>query len=226
MRIIYNSGLLVKDWESGVFRVLLVRSTSTYVPNRDHATLNQFFSNGGVEVDVAGYERQTIANAAEAVNNADDRIDLDADDVEFGELPSGQSVLAVLCYRQVGGDDSTPNDDELVFYDDGRISVTLAAAAAGSATTIYVDPLSADLRSGTELDFGGGATCALSAAASKGARTLSVTALGDAAAAGAVSTEVESTMVLAGFGVLAILQNGAVEFRVSPDGVINFQQRN
>jgi hypothetical protein len=53
-----------------------------------------------------------------------------------------------------------------------------------------IEPLIAALSSGAALDFGGRATFSLSANAAIGDRSLSVTALGAAATAGAIAAEV------------------------------------
>ncbi|MFI4876235.1 MAG: hypothetical protein ACIALR_12880 [Blastopirellula sp. JB062] len=225
--ILYNNGLHQVDWTSDVLRILLVRDTSTYVPNRDHDFLSEFFAGGGVEISVASYARQTLASKTQAANDALDQVQYDAADVGFGDLEAGQNVIASLIYQQVGGDDATPANDRLIAYDDGKIDVTLAADAASSATTLWVERLDADLPSGTALDFGGGATCTLSAAAIRGARELSVTALGAAADAGDVASDVKTTAILplAGMDLIAVLQNGPVNIQIPTTGIITLTQK-
>lgn len=201
MNIVYSKfwELVAKnslDWESDVIRALLVRSTSAYAPNVDHDFLDAFTGGGGVEISVASYARQTLASPAVNLDDTNDRVELDCDNIAFGALETGQTVLAVIYYQQVGGDDSTPANDPLIAYVDGVIQVTLAADASTSATTIYVDPLHEALDSGTALDFGGGATCALSSSAAIGARSLSVTALAAAGTAGDTSLATASGSLL------------------------------
>ena len=199
--IVYNKflELIAKndlDWESDVIRVLLERSTSAYSPDVDHDFLDSFTGGGGVEISVASYARQTLANGAVNLDDTNDRAELDGDNIAFGALETGQTVNAIIVYQQVGGDDTTPANDPLIAYIDGKITVTLAADAASSATTIYVDPLDEALDSGTALDFGGGATCSLSSSAAAGARSLSVTALGAAGTAGDTSEATASGSLL------------------------------
>src|SRR5690606_20072773 len=135
----------------------------------------------GVEISVASYARQTLASKAVNRDTANDRIELDAANLDFGSLESGQTVKAIILYVQVGGDDTTPADDILMAYIDGNITVTLAADADSAATTLWVDQLAAALANGLALDFGGGKTCTLSSGASLGTRELSCSALGAAA---------------------------------------------
>lgn len=219
-RIIYHNGFPKINWTTDVIRVLLERSTSTYTPDRDHPYLNSFTGGGGVEISVASYARQTLGTKTAAGNNAKDQFEFDCADVAFGNLEAGQTVKSLIVYRQVGGDDTTPANDELLLYDDGKIDLTLAANAALGATTIYVDPIEADIPSGTALNFGGGATCSTNAAASRGARSLSVTALAAAATAGAKSSNVATASILP-----AVLQNGPFTWQIHANGLFLMAQR-
>lgn len=105
------TGAIDFDAAGTVVRALLERSTSTYVPNKDHDFVGDLA--GLIEITVAGYARQTLANKAVNLDDANDRVEYDFDDPSFGNLPSGQTVLAIILYVQTGGDDSTPNDDIL-----------------------------------------------------------------------------------------------------------------
>jgi hypothetical protein len=62
-------------------------------------------------------------------------------------------------------------------YLDGKYPVIVAEAASAGDTTLKVDRLSGSLADGTVLDFGGGVTATLSAAATVGSRSVSVDAL-------------------------------------------------
>lgn len=72
----------------------------------------------------------------------------------------------------------------LIFWMDGKVSVTVAATANSGATTIAVDPLRAAIASGTVFSLGG-VSVTTTALASEGARSLSVTAIGSSISAGA-----------------------------------------
>lgn len=220
MRIIYPDAFRKIAWASDTIRALLVRSTSTYVPNIDHDYLDDFTGGGGVEISVASYARQSLASKAIAYDATKNQVEYDAADIAFGNLEAGQTVKAFLVYRQVGGDDSTPANDDLILYDDGKIDVVLAANAANGATALWVQPLEANLPSGTAVNFGWGATGTLTAAASRGDRQLAVTALGAAANAGAVASDVATDSILP-----AVLQNGPFSVQIHADGLIVLTQR-
>jgi len=103
----------------------------------------------------------------------------DANDVAFS-LVSGATVEAVAIIRDTGAD-ATSN---MVVLVTGKHVVTVAADAAGAATTLWVEALGAGIPTATALTFSNGKAATLSSAAVKGARSLSVTALGDAITAG------------------------------------------
>ena len=119
-------------WDSGVIRVLLEGSTSSYLPDRRNDFLDSFTGGGGVEISCPGYVRQTLSSCNVVINDALDRVELCCDNIEFGRLPSGQTVKGVLVYLQVGGDDSTPEDDPLIAYFDTDNGGLLPAPLAGS----------------------------------------------------------------------------------------------
>lgn len=104
----------------------------------------------------------------------------DADDPTFTAVPNGTTSHAALVYRDVG----TAATDNLISYHDGTHTVIVAAAAAGAATSIAVEPLEGDIASGTALVFSNGVTATLSAPATAGARSLSVSALASGIGAG------------------------------------------
>jgi hypothetical protein len=103
---------------------------------------------------------------------------LDADD------PTGMTLAdtahANIIYRDVG----TAGTDVPVHFQDGKQVVTVAADAAISATTLWVEPLAGAMDSGETMVFSNGVTAQLSSAAAAGARSVAVTALPAAIAAG------------------------------------------
>lgn len=221
-RILYHANLDQFTWASDVVRMFLERSTSAYTPDPDHVFLDAFTGGSGVEITVASYARQALANKARSVDNTNHWIKLASDDLTFGVLESGQTVKAFGLYKQVGGDDTTPEDDPILLYDDGKIDVVLAANAAGGATTIYVEPLDAAIPTGTSLDFGGGATGTTSGSTAAGARsiTLSGGGLGAAATAGAKDTDVQSSSILP-----AALQGGEFAIACPTNGWFRRRQK-
>lgn len=123
------------NWASVVLRILLERSTSTYSPNKDHDFVSDL--SGLVECSVSSYARQTLASAAVNVDDANDRVELDFADVDFGALESGQTVKGIIVYVQTGGNDSSANDDPLVAYID--TATGLPATLGGGDFTVTVD---------------------------------------------------------------------------------------
>lgn len=217
VRILYTRGIKEVNFASDVIRVLLERSTSTYSPDRDHDYVSDLTNL--VEITVASYARQTIANGAINLDDAKDQVEYDGDDIAFGTLEAGQTVLAAIAYKQVGGSDASPADDVLLWRDDGKITVVLAADASISATSLWVEPLEDAIPSGTALDFGGGATCTTDAAAARGDRSLSVTALAAARTAG------NSAVGATGSILPAVLQNGPFNYQAHADGYYLAKQR-
>lgn len=98
----------------------------------------------------------------------------------FTGLPSSGTGKYILLYKDTGVAATSPI---LALYD-GQVTVTAAAAAISTATTVIVDPLPAALANGTTILFSGGTTATLSAGAAANARSLTVTALPGAIAQG------------------------------------------
>ena len=94
-----------------------------------------------------------------------------------------------------------------LLFNDGRTVVTVAADAASSATTIWVEPLEGPLPTGTVLAFSNGVVATMSAPAVAGARSLSVAALSGAIAAG---HQAEGAMTDCGFPVTFGAGNGKI----------------
>lgn len=93
---------------------------------------------------------------------------------------TGATVEAIAIYKDTG----TSSTSRMVYLTDGFQIATMAADAALSATTIWVEPLAGGIPSGTVLTFSNGQSATLSALAAQGARSISVTALGAAITAG------------------------------------------
>lgn len=104
----------------------------------------------------------------------------DAADATFTAVASGSTVDAVLVYEDTG----TPSTSRVLLINDGKHRVTCAAAASSSATSVGVEPLTAAIPNGTSLYFSNGAVATLTALASVGDRTLTVSALAAGIAAG------------------------------------------
>ena len=127
------------DWETAVICVLLERSTSTYVPDQDHDFLDAFTTGGGVEISVASYARRTLTSPSINKNDSLNQVELDCSNIAFGSLEAGQTAKALILYVQIGGDDSTPEDDILLAYIDTDGNGILPVALAGGAFNITVN---------------------------------------------------------------------------------------
>lgn len=123
------------DAAGAVVRCLLERDTSTYAPNKDHDFVGDL--TGLVEISVASYGRQTVANKAVNIDDALDRVEFDFDNIAFGSLESGQTVEALIFYEQIGGDDTTPADDPLICRID--VATGLPATLGGGAFSVSID---------------------------------------------------------------------------------------
>jgi len=93
---------------------------------------------------------------------------------------SGNSVEAAAIFEDTG----TPSTSRVLQLVTGKHNVTVAADAASSATTIWVEPLAEAIANGTTLTFSNGKQATLSAGASAGDRSLTVSALANAITAG------------------------------------------
>lgn len=123
------------DNAATVVRCLLERDTSTYSIDRDHDFVDDLTNL--VEITVASYARQTVSNKAVNIDDANDRVELDFDDIDFGTLESGQVAQALIFYVQTGGDDTSPEDDPLIAYID--TATGLPATLGGGNFDVTID---------------------------------------------------------------------------------------
>lgn len=96
----------------------------------------------GSEPSDGSYSRQPLANVTITQDDTDGEGVLDADDVVFSSLSTTNDIEAIFVYREVGADDTTPGDDELVaVYDDDSAGslADLPIATNGSDLTLSFD---------------------------------------------------------------------------------------
>jgi hypothetical protein len=109
------------DWDDNsttVIRLLLHDSTSTYTANPDHNFVSDVVgANGGVEMSGTGYTRKDVATRTSTKDTTDDRAELDAADITWTAINAGTAKAAII-YKQTGGDDTTPANDDLICYID------------------------------------------------------------------------------------------------------------
>lgn len=108
--LISNRGLTIIN-SSTVFRALLERSTSSWTPDKDQDYLDDL--TGLVEITSSGYSRFTMTGFSFTPQDGSDLALLTFDTLNFGSsiTGGGQIVKSVVVYAQVGGDDTTPEDD-------------------------------------------------------------------------------------------------------------------
>lgn len=99
------------DLDGDVLRVLLHKTSGlTLDIDNDHFLSDVAFT----ELTDASYSRQTVSGVAASVDDTDDEAVLDGTDVTFSSLAGGESIEGAILYRQVGGDDTTPGNDEVI----------------------------------------------------------------------------------------------------------------
>lgn len=109
------------DHTTDTLKVALVSDDTAYSFDPANNTFVNDVLDGGTtatEFTGSGYSRQALSNVTVTQDDTDDEGVTDADDVTFTSL-DGDTIQAVLIYKQVGGDDTTPGDDPIVaVYDD------------------------------------------------------------------------------------------------------------
>jgi len=117
------------DLENDTLRVALYNDTTAYTfdPNAHEflsdvldggTTAEEFGGSGGT-----GYSRQDLTGANVIEDNANTEVNFDADDTTFADIDDA-TIQGAIVYRQVGGDDTTPGDDEIVqVYDNDQTDV-------------------------------------------------------------------------------------------------------
>lgn len=138
--LVYNAGLeelgkATTDLDSADLRVLLVKTT--YTANKDHLLVDDGSANDPAshEIAVAGYARQALANKAVTRDDTNDFAYLDADDVVFTSLTTGETIGGAILYRHTGADGTSPL---IAFYDvadtptnGGNVTIQWATPANG-----------------------------------------------------------------------------------------------
>jgi hypothetical protein len=98
---------------------------------------------------------------------------IDADDPTFAAWTG--TAHAWMIYESGGKN---------LFFNDGKGQIVMAADAASSATTLWVEPVEVDIPTATPMIFSNGITATTNGAVTAGARSITVTAISGAIAAG------------------------------------------
>lgn len=110
----YREGTI--NLETATVRVLLYDDSQAYTPDRvNDEFVGDVIGTSATELSDATYSRQDVLNVAVTVDGTDTEVVIDADDVTWTGLDGGETIQGAIIYRQVGGDDNTPADDDILF---------------------------------------------------------------------------------------------------------------
>ena len=144
----YTNG--IKLWLDGTIdylvdtiKVMLTSTATPYTFNADHDAVDEAGTNDLIdaETNVAGYARgwgaagrKTLATKTIAVNDTSNRVEVDAADVTWTALGSGETLEAAVVIKEGAVNDTTSRP--IVYLDPTNIAtngsdVTLQFAAAG-----------------------------------------------------------------------------------------------
>jgi len=133
------------DLANDTIRVLLLDDSSSYSFDLDaHEFVDDLdgSSDGDDptnEFSGTNYSRQDIANQSTLQDNTDDEGVFDGDDVTWSGIDGSNAIQTVVVYRQVGGDDTTPGDDDVIAVLDDANSSDLPLSVNGSDVTLSWD---------------------------------------------------------------------------------------
>ena len=123
------------DLSTDTIRVLLLDNSTAYTFDPDAHTFVSDVLAAGTEMSGTGYARKTVAGQSVTADNTDDEGVFDGDNVTWQDINAG-TIQAVVVYKQVGVDDTTPGDDPVInVLDDSAVS-DLPLPTNGSDVTV------------------------------------------------------------------------------------------
>lgn len=133
------------DVASGTIRAALINDSVDYTPDLvNHEFVADVFDEDGnvaSEFDETNYSRQTVSITFNPWDGPQHRYThIDAKDVTWERLGGTQDIQAVLIYKQVGEDDSTPADDPIITIIDDSLVPQLPMETNGSDITVAWHP--------------------------------------------------------------------------------------
>lgn len=188
--LVYINGVLGNLAANGFWKIANV-ATNTFElqrPDGTNAVGSGAYTSGGYAVCLGpsgsgdnwdDFDGCLVGSEVTLANKTATNGVLDADDTSFTSV-TGNSVEAIGIRKDTG----TPSTSKMIALITGHQIVTVAKDASTSDTTLWVEPLPGGIPSGTVLTFSNGQAATLSGAASAGARSLSVSSLAAAIAAG------------------------------------------
>lgn len=138
------------DLTNDTLRVALLQESTEYDPDpENHAFVADILDGGTTaeEFSDTNYSRQTLTGKSTTYSDAygenygnetkgETAGVLTADNLRWGNLGGSQRVEAILIYKQVGVDDSTPGDDPVIRVIDDSETTDLSIASDGADFTI------------------------------------------------------------------------------------------
>lgn len=126
----------INNWLSGeTLRVMLLDDSQSYTFDPDSHAYVDDITSVATEATGSGYSRKTLSNVSITQDDTDDEGVLDADNVDYSGITAG-TIQTIVVYRQVGGSDATPADDEvLAVFDDANVS-DLPLSTGGANVTL------------------------------------------------------------------------------------------
>ena len=117
------------DWDTDDMRILLVDSTTTVDTEDDVTSLSGYSTLG--EISGTGYARKALTGRTVTTDTANNRAELDADDITFTGITAG-TTIGMLIFKFVDG--TAANDLPVAFSEFAAPIVT-----NGGDLTITVD---------------------------------------------------------------------------------------
>ena len=131
------------DLASDTARIALLKASTEYDADpAAHEFVDDVLDGGttGEELTDSNYSRQTVTGTTVTPDDTDDEAEWQADDVRFADLGGSETVEAILLYKQVGGDDSTPGDDPIIrIIDDDDVTDLEADTDGGDFEILWND---------------------------------------------------------------------------------------
>jgi hypothetical protein len=131
------------DLASDTVRIALLKAATEYDADpAAHEFVDDVLDGGttGEELTDTNYSRQTITGTTVDQDDTDDEAEWQADNIRFSNLGGSETVEAVLIYKQVGGDDSTPSDDPIIrIIDDDDVTDLEADTDGGDFEILWSD---------------------------------------------------------------------------------------
>lgn len=126
------------NYDTDTIKVALLKETTEYNPDQTaHEFVNDVLDGGttGAEFDDTNYSRKTLTTSL-TEDNTDNEGVFDASDVTWTSLGGSQTIEAILIYKQVGADDTTPGDDPILRILDDSEEADLPLATNGGDVTL------------------------------------------------------------------------------------------